>query len=425
MRRLLAILAVLACAATAGATAFHWPPNTDAFDRPRRRASSSPAFLFAAPAASDPSTITPTHGPAFSCARTSTGTYQTSATTLATAASGTCRVDYRGLLVEESRTNAIKSYLDVSNAAWTKQHSPTVVTDQCAFPDGTTSMDKITGTDTVSAPLQTVSSPGSNGPFSASAWFSAVSGTASPSVDIETTGTGATPSTCICEIDSPYSCAASISGSDCIAVAQSIGTTPVRMTAIATTSVNPTVAFWIFAAGKYNNAANTGAVACIGGAQAELSASSSSSIIPTTTTSVTRAADQIDLGAITLSATPSLSATVNLEGLPASGTATALSATDGTTALTLAVTSTGAVKCSYGATSDTTTGTLAAGTASKIVCKYDGANLSACIGSTCHGTAATLSITAAQTHLYIGWDGSGSYLNGFASTLCAGRAGQC
>lgn len=148
------------------------------------------------------------------------------------------------------------------------------------------------------------------------------------------------------------------------------------------------------------------------------------SYIPTTTAAVTRAADVIDVGALTLPASYSLSATVNPEGL--AGTETSLYLTDGTHTRSLSVDASGHAVCGYGATTDSTTSTLAAGTATKIACKYDGARVYACVAGTCTtGTAAASDGATAMTHLYVGSNGSSNFANSFISGACVGKPEAC
>lgn len=86
--------------------------------------------------------------------RASTGTYLDSDGVLKTAAVNVPRIEYdadgnwKGLLIEESRTNLLTYSEDFSNAAWVKSYT-TVTANTVAAPDGTTTADKIVGNNAV------------------------------------------------------------------------------------------------------------------------------------------------------------------------------------------------------------------------------------------------------------------------------------
>lgn len=414
-KHVLPLLALL-CAAPAWADAsYMMEPTLQGFAGKRAVVS------FTAPSAGCLSSLT-VRGATPAITRASTGTIQTSATALTTCSAGQFRIDYRGLAIEQASTNQYLQSADVSNAAWSKASTPTVTANQCLAPDGTTTMALVnseTGTNT-SALFQTKTITSSTGPFVSQAWVMPSSGSHVASVAVSCTGASNAPVGCSCSVSSGTCLTAIVNTNNCAAYTTASGL--VHLAAMSSCTTAATSATGFVEAGQYGTSTDS---ICIGTAQFEL-LNLPTSYIATTTTAVTRSADQIDLGAVTLSATPSLSATVNLEGLPASGTATVLDATDGTNSLVLAIDTSGHAKCSYGASSDTTTGTVTPGTASRVVCKYDGATLSACIAGACHGTPASLTPVSSYTHLYVGSTGSAAYLNGFASTICADkRAGGC
>lgn len=82
--------------------------------------------------------------------RASVGTYFDATGTLQTAANNVARFDHdpvtlaaKGLLIEEARANQILQSADVSNAAWAKGGAPTVTANQAVAPDGTTTAARI------------------------------------------------------------------------------------------------------------------------------------------------------------------------------------------------------------------------------------------------------------------------------------------
>ena len=77
------------------------------------------------------------------CSRASTG-YGTNANgTLASFSTNTLRITSLGLLVEDARTNLIPRSQEIDNASWTKDNLTGVTADATAAPDGTTTADLI------------------------------------------------------------------------------------------------------------------------------------------------------------------------------------------------------------------------------------------------------------------------------------------
>lgn len=377
-----------------------------------------PVFSFTAPAAGAYATLTASTGQTITCTRAGTAAYQTSATALATAAANTCRVDYRGLLVEESRTNVAPYSQDLTQTTTWRANNGSIGS-LFAAPDGTnTARQYIPNTSNAFHDIyDTVTT--SAGAYTASyfTYYSGIKynrnryfwgGSAWAVVDSQNCTKGTSNS-------GVTSWSATSVGSWC-----RITTTLVfGASAGAEIDITPQLDDTGGSAWAGDGASGLG----IWGAQLE-AGTFATSYIPTTTTAVTRPPDVVDVGAVTLPATYSLSATANPEGL--AGTETSLYLTDGTHTRALSVDASGHAVCSYDATADATTATLTAGTATKIACKYDGAKIYACLSGTCTaGTAAASDGATAMTHLYVGSNGSANFANSYLPALCAGQSGAC
>lgn len=400
MRRLAAIALLALCAAA--------PFRSDgAMARsPFKRApfavpGSAPAFLFTAPAAGDVASLTAITGQTWSCSRAFTDTVRTSATAITSVASGHCAVADLGVQMQEARTNLLLQSQTLDNAAWHKDGSippanPVVTANTTVAPDGTTTAETLALNVLAGANQYNVADQG---------------------VTVVNTSTYAV-SVYELQITAPGT-AYLIPQAGNVPFTTSASWTRVSGAHAASgTSFSTEIGFDNRAAVGNTGNGSTFSLA-LWGTQLELGAFATS-YIPTVGTTVTRAAEQDDVGAITLGTSVSLTATVTLEGLP-SATATALSPSDGVNAWVLAVDSTGHAKCTYAGNSDTSTATVTVGTAAKIACTYDGATVKACVGGACHGTAAVFTPATAFTHLYLGWNGTSAWLNGWMSSACAAK----
>jgi len=376
----------------------------------RKSGGVAPLFLLAVPAASDPASLTASTGQTVTCSGGVNGTYQPTAATVATVTSGHCAVDYRGLQVEGASTNIALQSGNLANVVWSPFGStsaaPTVTANAAVAPNGTMTAAQVSIPAVPSWSVSVVY----QGPFAVanstaeadSIWLQYVSGATTIWLGYAQ-GAGNVAHT---------ACALSTSWTRC----------PLPFT---TSAVS---AYFIIGVDSRlsSGESTTGTVFNAWGGQME-QLPFASSYIATTSMSVTRTADQCDASSITLASTFSASVTVNLEGLPASGTATATSTTDGTHAWTMALDTSGHVKCSYTGTTDTSSLTVSAATPTKIACTYDGVKLKSWVGGVADtGTAASLAPATSMTHNYLGWDGTANYLNGFlGNSVCIGAYGAC
>jgi len=416
------LLALLVLSLSAPAYAQCGPDGMDSVCGPGRQNSiPAPVFLFAAPSASDPASLTASTGQTATCTGGFPGSLMADGGLLAYSVNGHCRVDYRGVVSEEARHNWIAQPLALNNAAWTHQHSPSITADACTFIDGTATADLVVsgGSDDFSATYQAFSSPDA-GPWTLSGWPSGSD--AGPSLDMERSG-GTAFSSCACSVDAPYLCYGS-GGTDCYAqFNKAVGPSPARLSVTTADSSNLTSLLGIVTPGQYGAASNApGASSCWGGIQLEYG-QFATTFIPD---GGSRAADVIDWGAVTLSTTPSFSAAVQLEGLPVVGTAMVADLTDGTHSWTIAVNPAGTVTCSYGVNTDTSSATVTPGMVESVACSYNGTAIQTSVHGVTHSTAASFTPATSFTHLYMGSDGTTNQLNGFVSAACASKIStQC
>lgn len=126
--------------------------------------------------------------------RNSIATYYDSSGVLRTASANAPRFDHdpatlaaKGILIEESRTNLLRYSEQIDNAAWAKNAGTTVTANAATAPDGTTTADYVNSSGYV---LQTYSSVTIGDTYTFSVWLRTASGTASVPIFIEGTVNG-------------------------------------------------------------------------------------------------------------------------------------------------------------------------------------------------------------------------------------------
>ncbi len=198
------------------------------------------------------------------------------------------RITENGALLEAGTTNVVLQSEAIDSVSWANiGTAPTVTANQYAFVDGQTSMEKIAGAVAGSGRGQ-ITTSASTTTFAASAWVRSDTGTATESVVGQNCGTGV--SACTCSVSSGTCTAAIIAGTACVAYS-TVGTVPVRLAANVTCTAATVAPQIIVAPGQYNTTTGTGG---FGGAQVEVT-NYASSYVPTTTATVARPADVVNV----------------------------------------------------------------------------------------------------------------------------------
>jgi hypothetical protein len=221
--------------------------------------------------------------------RASSGTYVGSDGLIKTATTNEARFDHNpttgeslGLLVEESRTNLLLSSEEFNAASWTAS-SLTITPNDTIAPDGNQTADKWQNTSTTGIIAQSIAKAASATTYTASVWIKSTDAT-SFSLTIDD-GVTVNRGRCVFDLTTGV-LSSSLNDGNFTNTSGTITPYPsswYRITVTTTTNTQTTVRFRAFFSGN-------GGIAYIWGAQLE-AASFSTSYIPTTSSTVTRAAD--------------------------------------------------------------------------------------------------------------------------------------
>lgn len=234
-----------------------------------------------------------TGGTGYSFARASVGTYVNADGTIRSFASGEMRRGDRGVLIEGERTNLLLRSQEFDNAAWTKSRS-SVTANAAVAPDGTTTADKLvedTATNTHRA-FQSVAKAASAIQYTYSVFLKAAERTfAQVKISDSTEADSASVDVNLSTGAISAASASGFTGASATILAFANGW--YRVTLTATTDSDTAVVGFCFIASALGTISYTGdgtSGLLVWGAQLEAGAFPSS-YIPTTTASVTRAAD--------------------------------------------------------------------------------------------------------------------------------------
>jgi hypothetical protein len=363
-------------------------------------------------------TLAGSKGEALTTTRASTRTCTKADGTLASLSNNTPCVEASGLVVEPSGTNLVLRSESIDIATWIKYNVTLTANSSDVFDlYGTGHTEEridfaaITGTNQDTGIYQQVSTVGSGaGAYSASVYARTASGTAQEYVYMQD-GTNLKGST-LCTFGTTY-----------------------------TRCCLPNIT--LAAASNYFHLGNERAVA--GGFSAAMGnlpaatlyvegyqlekGSTCTSYTPTVATAVTRSADVVSAGSLTIGAAFSLGATATLSALPNDATLVQpYNSSGGTLAQLLVRASDSKVLCNGGGTGAVSSGAITLGTSFRASCSYDGANYTACLNGACSTTAGTApgATTFTATNLGNGLTGSATNAQGWLHSLCVNSSsGTC
>lgn len=237
-----------------------------------------------------------TRGEVATYTRASTATYQPiysgGAGTMYMAAEGVPRITEYGYLAEGARTNyALQSGTmttgTAATAPWGLSNATATTGTAGGFLDGVGTWSTVTSTTSIGVLWQNVTVPAAT-TLVGSAWLKKPSGSGSAGV-LMNCNSGTAPA-CSCVRSDNGVCGVSVQNTNgCYANVSDLGTTPIRLSAIATCSVAVTAPGLSLAAAQYGTSTGT---TDFSGAQLEVG-TYPTTYVPTTTASVTRNADAL------------------------------------------------------------------------------------------------------------------------------------